>query len=150
MKIAAAVAVVLLSLSASAAFADDVPVETLNGCKGQADAKKLKGAAAQSFVDKCVKDAGGNKGGAGTGTAAMDTNKVTGCAAGADAKKLKGQERKDAIAECEKTTVAPGVTRASVSDETKRACVAEANARKLKGDARTQFYMDCAISHGQK
>jgi len=73
----------LLSAFAAAAFAQDAATT----CKGQASAKKLAGAALNSFMTKCEKDATAN------------------CETGAAQKKLAGAAKTSYVNKCVKDAV---------------------------------------------
>ena len=92
MKTVLTAALLSLGLIAGAAQAADPKAQ----CETQAAEKKLAGAAKNSFVNKCVKDAGG------PGKGAEKANPAAAaCKKSADEKKLAGAARNSFLKKCE-------------------------------------------------
>ena len=146
MKIAALiVAVAGLAFAPHAMAVDDAAAKTTQGCKDAANAKKLVGADAESYVTKCVADAGTNKANLNT---VIPAEKKNSCNASASAQKMKGEDRQVFLGKCYATKEAGGISKASVSDELIAGCKAAADAKQIKGADRNAFLIECGKTDG--
>lgn len=145
MKIQAVLMALALCSAAPVAMADDVPIETRNGCEAKANAKKLKGDARKAAIDACIAE--GISSLTTKGNAEVPVEKKMACDDQANAKKLKGDERKAFVDKCTSTGVGGMSSDAAVPIEKTNACNDEANKRKLKGEERKGFISGCQINN---
>jgi hypothetical protein len=118
--------VIMALFAANMAFAADA------ACEAKAAEKKLAGAAKNSFMTKCEKDAA--------------PVAASGCAAKAAEKKLAGAAKNSFMTKCEKDA---GASAAPVA-QAAPTCEAQATEKKLAGAAKNSFIKKCSAGAASK
>jgi hypothetical protein len=122
----------LITIAIMSFFAANMAFAADAACEAKAAEKKLAGAAKNSFMTKCEKDA--------AAAAPAAAPSASGCADKAAAKKLAGAAKNAFMTKCEKDAAAANTP----------TCEAQATGKKLAGAAKNSFMKKCTAGGAGK